>query len=68
MGFALSGGGGVLRFGFGQRWDRRSGLLGLSLRFIGCKLSSNALRRGAVGTGGAVASRGSANASGGIKS
>lgn len=68
MGFALSWGGGVLRFGFGHRRDWRSGLLGLPLRFIGCKLSSNALRRGAVGAGGAVASRGSTDASGGIRS
>lgn len=62
MGFALFGGG-VLRFGFGLRRARRS-----KLRFTGCRLSANALRRGAVGARGGVAPRGGANASGGIKS
>lgn len=67
MGFALFGGG-VLRFGFGLRRARRFGLLGLSLRFIGYRLSANALRRGAVGARGGVAPRGGANASSGVKS
>ncbi len=58
-------GGRILRFGFGLRWARR---FGLSLRFIGCRLSANALRRRAVGARGGVAPRGSADASGGINS
>lgn len=64
MGFALFGGR-ILRFGFGLRWARR---FGLSLHFIGCRLSANALRRRTVGARGGVAPRGSADASGGINS